>query len=32
MGPNPTAEEVAALRFIVQEQKDQMSSERWILE
>jgi hypothetical protein len=32
MCPNPTAEEVAALRFIVQEQKDQMSSERRILE
>jgi hypothetical protein len=32
MGPNPTAEEVAALRFIIQEQKDQISSERQILE
>jgi hypothetical protein len=32
MGPNPTAEEVAALQFIIQEQKDQISSERQILE
>jgi hypothetical protein len=31
-GPNPTAEEVATLRFIIQEQKDQISSERRILE
>jgi hypothetical protein len=28
MGPNPTPEEVAALRFIIQEQKYQISSER----
>jgi hypothetical protein len=28
MGPNPSSEEVAALRFIIQEQKDQISSER----
>jgi hypothetical protein len=32
MGPNPSLEEVAALRFIIQEQKDQISSERRILE
>jgi hypothetical protein len=32
MGPNPSPEEVAALRFIIQEQKDQISSERQILE
>jgi hypothetical protein len=32
MGPNPTPEEVAVLRFIIQEQKDQISSERRILE
>jgi hypothetical protein len=31
MGPNPSLEEVAALRFIIQEQKDQISSERRIL-
>jgi hypothetical protein len=31
-GPNPSPEEVAALRFIIQEQKDQISSERQILE
>jgi hypothetical protein len=28
MGPNPSPKEVAALRFIIQEQKDQISSER----
>jgi hypothetical protein len=28
MGPNPSVEEVAALRFIILEQKDQISSER----
>jgi hypothetical protein len=28
MGPNPSPEEVAALRFIIQEQKDHISSER----
>jgi hypothetical protein len=32
MGPNPSPEEVTALRFIIQEQKDQISSERRILE
>jgi hypothetical protein len=32
MGPNPSPEEVAALCFIIQEQKDQISSERRILE
>jgi hypothetical protein len=32
MGPNPTTEEVATLQFIIQEQKDQISSERQILE
>jgi hypothetical protein len=31
-GPNPSPEEVAALWFIIQEQKDQISSERRILE
>jgi hypothetical protein len=28
MGPNPSPEEVTALRFIIQEQKDQISSKR----
>jgi hypothetical protein len=32
MGPNPSPEEVAALCFIIQEQKDQISNERRILE
>jgi hypothetical protein len=32
MGPNPSPEEVAALRFIIQEQKDQISNKRRILE
>jgi hypothetical protein len=32
MGPNPSPEEVAALCFIIQEQKDQISSERQVLE
>jgi hypothetical protein len=32
MGPNPSPKEVAALRFIIQEQKDQISIERRILE
>jgi hypothetical protein len=32
MGPNPSPEEVATFRFIIQEQKDQISSERQILE
>jgi hypothetical protein len=32
MGPNPSLQELAALRFIVQEQKDQISTDRRILE
>jgi hypothetical protein len=32
MGPNPSPKEVAALCFIIQEQKDQISSEKRILE
>jgi hypothetical protein len=32
MGPNPSPQELAALRFIVQEQKDQISADRRILE
>jgi hypothetical protein len=32
MGPNPSLEEVAALRFIIKEQKDQIGSERRIME
>jgi hypothetical protein len=32
MGLNPTVEEVAAHRFIIQEQKDRISSEKRILE
>jgi hypothetical protein len=32
MGPNPSLQELAALRFIVQEQKDQISADRRILE
>jgi hypothetical protein len=32
MSPNPSPKEVATLRFIIQEQKDQISSERRILE
>jgi hypothetical protein len=32
MGPNPGADQVDALRFIIQEQKDQISSEKQILE
>jgi hypothetical protein len=32
MGPNPSPQELAALRFIVQEQKDQISADRHILE
>jgi hypothetical protein len=32
MGPNLGADEVAALRFIIQEQKDQINSEKQILE
>jgi hypothetical protein len=31
LGRNPSPEEVAALRFIIQEQKDQISSERRVL-
>jgi hypothetical protein len=32
MGPNPSPQELAALRFVVQEQKDQISANRHILE
>jgi hypothetical protein len=32
MGPNPSPQELAALRFIVQEQKDQISTDGRILE
>jgi hypothetical protein len=32
MGPNPSPQELAALQFIVQEQKDQISADRHILE
>jgi hypothetical protein len=32
MGPNPSPEEVAAIRFSIQEQKDQISADRRILE
>jgi hypothetical protein len=32
MGPNPSPQELATLRFIVQEQKDQISADRRILE
>jgi hypothetical protein len=32
MGPNPSPEEVAAIRFIIQEQKGQISADRRILE
>jgi hypothetical protein len=32
MGPNPSPEELAALRFIIQEQKDQINSDKQILE
>jgi hypothetical protein len=32
LGPNASRKEVAALRFIIQERKDQISSERRILE
>jgi hypothetical protein len=32
LGPNPSPKEVAALRFIIHEQKDQSSSKRQILE
>jgi hypothetical protein len=32
LGPNPSPEELAALRFIIQEQKDQINSDKAILE
>jgi hypothetical protein len=32
MGPNPSPQELAALRFVVQEQKDQINADRRILE
>jgi hypothetical protein len=32
MGPNPSPQELAVLRFIIQEQKDQISADRRILE
>jgi hypothetical protein len=32
MGPNLSLQELAALRFVVQEQKDQISADRRILE
>jgi hypothetical protein len=32
MGPNPSPQELAALQFVVQEQKDQISADRHILE
>jgi hypothetical protein len=32
MGPNPSPHELAALRFVIQEQKDQISADRRILE
>jgi hypothetical protein len=32
MGPNPSPQELAALRFVVKEQKDQISADRRILE
>jgi hypothetical protein len=32
MGPNPSPHELAVLRFVVQEQKDQISADRRILE
>jgi hypothetical protein len=32
LGPNPSPEELAALRFIIQEQKDQINSDKRILE
>jgi hypothetical protein len=32
MGPNPSPQELAALRFVIQEQKDQISADRRILE
>jgi hypothetical protein len=32
MGPNPSPQELAVLRFVIQEQKDQISADRRILE
>jgi hypothetical protein len=32
LGPNPSPEEVAALRFIIQEQKDQINADKRVLE
>jgi hypothetical protein len=32
LGPNPSPEEVAALRFIIQEQKDQITANKQVLE
>jgi hypothetical protein len=32
MGPNPSPQELAALRFVIQEQKDQINADRRILE
>jgi hypothetical protein len=32
MGPNPSLQELGALRFVIQEQKDQISADRRILE
>jgi hypothetical protein len=32
LGPNPSPEEVDALRFIIQEQKDQINADKQILE
>jgi hypothetical protein len=32
LGPNPSPEEVAALRFIIQEQKDQITADKQVLE
>jgi hypothetical protein len=32
LGLNPSPEEVAALRFIIQEQKDQINADKRILE
>jgi hypothetical protein len=32
MGPNPGADEIAALWFIINEKKDQINNEKWILE
>jgi hypothetical protein len=32
LGPNPSPEELAALRFIIQEQKDQINADKRVLE